>query len=292
MCCPSGEYVIRFPTDSDALATLRKEERVVAGLWGRVTLRIPDTRVISLGSGLPSIALHSLVPGSSWFQLGTNRLAGAAAERLAADLALFMAQTHGVPLDEAAEWVGLATRDRRWREGVAERDGRPSWFRGEALARIRGRLAATLPADLAPLVEDTAARYDRVRVSPDDLVFLHGDLHGGNLAFAVDEVGPRLIGVFDFEAAGILDYHYDFGRLNLVYDELPDQVIREYARLAPARPIDRERVETCARAFVLYLLAEHVGDDGRVPPDLAAGYVHLVRLLRAHLAYDASRVGA
>ncbi len=281
--------MLRFPADSASLATLRREERVTTGLRGRVSLRIPETRVLEPGGDVPPFALHEMIPGRDWFEVGVPRLHGEASARLARDLARFMRETHSVPLETAAEWLGVDTRDPEWRERLAARDGRPGWFAGEWLERIRRRLAPTLPADLAPLVEDTAARYDRVVVSPGELVLVHGDLHGGNLAFAADEVGPRLVGVFDFENAGIMDYHYDFGRLNLVYAALQDEVLDEYARLAPTRPLDRERVEACARAFVLYLLSEHVGDDGRVAPDSASGFEQLVRLLREHLEYCQSK---
>ena len=287
---PGGTYIARFPRDPSSLAVLRKEARVTAGLRGRVSLRIPNTQVFEAGD-VPPFALHEMIPGRSWFEIGAARLTGEPGTRLARDLAVFVRETHSVPLETAAEWLGVDTRHSRWRAVLAARYGRPSWFAGERLERIRRRLAPTLPADLAPLVEDTAARYDRVVVSPDELTFVHGDLHGGNLAFDADDVGPRLIGVFDFEAAGIMDYHYDFGRLNLIYDALQDQVLEEYARLDPDRPLDRDRVETCARAFVLYLLAEHIGDDGRVPPDRADGFEHLVRLLREHVAYSESRGG-
>jgi aminoglycoside phosphotransferase (APT) family kinase protein len=280
-----GTYVLRFPGDAHGLARLRIEARVTTGLLGRVSPRIPNTRVFEPGNGVPPFALHEMIPGRDWFQVGVTRLTGEASSRLARDLAGFMRGTHCVPIETAAEWLGVDTRDARWRTALAARDGRPSWFAGEALQTIRRRLASSLPADLLCHLADTAARYDRVEVSPDELVFVHGDLHGGNLAFDADEVGPRLVGVFDFENAGIMDYHYDFGRLNLVYDALQDQVLDEYARLEPARPLDRDRVETCARAFVFYLLAEHVGDDGRVAPDRAGGFDHLVRLLREHLAY-------
>lgn len=244
-----------------------------------------------LGDDVPAFALHRMIPGRSWFEVGASALPAEPGSRLARDLAVFMRETHSVPLETAAEWLGVETRLPSWRAALAARDGRPSWFAGEALERIRRRLASAVPADLAPLLEDTAARYDRVVVSPDELVFVHGDLHGGNLAFVDDEVGPRLVGVFDFETAGIMDYHYDFCRLNLIYDALQDHVLDEYARLVPTRPLDRERVETCARAFVLYLLAEHVGGDGRVASDQAVGFDHLVRLMRAHMAYSESRGG-
>jgi aminoglycoside phosphotransferase (APT) family kinase protein len=233
--------------------------------------------------------MHTMIPGRDWFSFPVKRLSGEAHSRLARDLAVFICETHSVPLEEACGWVGVDTAAPSWREGLVARHGIPSWFAGDWRERIRRRLASALPDDLTPLVEDTGARYDRVRVTPDELVFLHGDLHGGNLAFDADEVGPRLVGVFDFENSNVQEYNYDFARLNLIYDELQDAVLDEYERLVPSRPLDRDRVETCSRAFVLYLLSEHVGEDGRVAPGREAGFAGLVKLLREHLAHDAAR---
>ena len=276
-------YVLRFPRDALALARLRVEERVTAGLRGRVSLRIPDTRVVELGADLPSFALHEMIPGRDWFDLGLKALPAAAGSLLALDLAWLICQTHSVPLETAGEWLGLETREPGWRGHLAARDGKPSWFAGEMLEEIRRRLASTIPQDLAPVFEDVADHYDRLTVSVDDLAFGHGDLHGGNLAFAEDGVSPRLVGVFDFENAGIFDCHYDFARLNLIYDELQDRVLDEYARLVPDRPLDRARVETYTRAFLFYLLAEQV-DEGR--------FEHMVRLLRTHVRHYDSRARA
>ncbi len=180
---PGGAFVLRFPGDAHSLDRFRVEARVTTGLRGRASLRIPDTQVFQPGDA-PPFSLHEMMPGHSWFDLRATRLTGEASARLARDVALLMRETHSVLLETAAEWLGEDTRHSCWRERIAARDGRPSWFAGDYLERIRRRLAPTLPADLAPLVEDTAARYDRVAVSSDELVFVHSDLHGGDLAAA------------------------------------------------------------------------------------------------------------
>lgn len=139
--------------------------------------------------------------------------------------------------------------------------------------------------------ENTAARFAALSVPPTDLVFGHGDLHGGNLVLVDDDLGPRVAGVLDFENASILDVNYDFGRLNLIDDDLQVRVIAAYqASSGRSHPLDAARIEVYSRAFLIYLMGEQVDLDGRLPASGLPNYRKLTNMLREHVdRYESSR---
>jgi aminoglycoside phosphotransferase (APT) family kinase protein len=285
---PAGEYVLRLPVDDEAIAALVTESRVLAGLRDFVSLSLPDTRVYQLGEGIPVFALHTMIAGVDWFHLSARALLGGARSRLASDLARFFVETHSVPISLAAEWLEVRLDESLSGPSGATRLGKPRWFLGERGAGIRRRLVSILSDYETALLEETAEGYDGIVVSPEDLVFGHGDIHGGNLAFLEDDIGPKLAGVFDFGNAGVIDRNYDFGRLNLIEVGLQDSVIDEYEHLAPLQRVDRDRVNVYSRAFLFYLMAEQVGEDGYVRPDREGNFRHLKVLLREHFEHRAN----
>ncbi len=147
-----------------------------------------------------------------------------------------------------------------------------------------------MDAFVADLFDDTADRYAAFQVTPEQLVFGHGDLHGGNITLIEDTAGPRLTGVFDFENAGIFDVHYDFGRLNLIDDDLQERVIAHYQAASPRfHRLDVDRIDVYSRAFILHLMGEQVGPSGQLTSSGLDSYTKLAGLLRRQVEHSRMR---
>lgn len=259
----NGDFIVRFPREASRLAALYREERIGRGLRGRVTLRLPDTQVVDDLEGIPPFAIHRMIPGEPLTTETYSQSAPPVRERLVGDLARFFRETHAIPLETACGWLDIP-----FDEELAARS-KPSWFDPAAVRAMR----PPLDEDLAHLFEDTVRRFETLPVDPGCLVFGHGDIHGYNVAVGQDERGPKVIGFFDLECAGILDIHEDLFRLSLVSEELLEDVIAAYQALpGPDRPIDRGRIVLYYRAFLFYLMVGQTEE----------GLAHLKRLVRRH----------
>jgi aminoglycoside phosphotransferase (APT) family kinase protein len=271
---PKGEYVVRLPKDEAHLALLKTEENVQSGFRERVTLQIPDTRVIDDLAGYPPFAVHRMVPGEP---LTTQLYDDASAEaraRLVSDLASFFFDAHSIPLAVACAWLGLPYEGKETAARLASTRGKPLWFDPSSVAEMRPQLLVRLDEVYAAVFEDTVTRFGELEADPGYMVFGHGDMHGFNIAMGRDRVGPKLFGAFDLGCVGILDAHEDFFRLSLVSEDLLERTIAAYGGLTGHAPqLDRERIVIYYRAFLLYLMAE-ASDEG---------LAHLKRLLQAHL---------
>jgi hypothetical protein len=91
------------------------------------------------------------------------------------------------------------------------------------------------------------------------MTFVHGDIHGFNLAMQPGSHGYELSGIFDLENAGALDIHEDFFRLYFITPNLVDCTINIYNQKNTNRkPLDNERINLYWRAFLLYLMMENL----------------------------------
>ena len=264
-----GDFILRFPEDEAQLAVLRNEERIQAGLRSRVAVLIPDTRVIDGLDGCPVFAIHRMIPGEPLTSDSYSGLAPEVRERLVGDLAGFFRATHGVPLPVACEWLASRCDGER-----TLAHGKPTWFGPPAVAEMRPKLGALTGYYPEGLFEETVRLFEALETNPDYMVFGHGDIHGGNVAMGQDDLGAKLVGVFDLGCAGILDIHEDLFRLSLVSDDLLERVMAAYRQLpGQARPLDRARIAIYYRAFLFYLMAEVTG----------RALEHLKALLSKHL---------
>jgi aminoglycoside phosphotransferase (APT) family kinase protein len=302
-------YVVRFAEDAAHLAMLKKEERVQLGLRGHVTLRIPDTRVIEALDGHPRrtsvpFAIHRMIPGEP---LVTEHYANAspqARDRLVRDLARFFRETHSVPLERACDWLDLPRAEVQpcgpgTAARLAPKYGKPVWFGPDQVAEMRPKLKsilrraqdaalpraqdAALPrtedtvldSHASGIFEDTVRRFEALGARAEYMVFGHGDMHGYNIAVGQDDLGPKLVGVFDLENAWILDIHEDLFRLSLVSEPMLEQVLAAYQELDPTRSFDRDRIAIYYRAFLFHLMVGKTGER----------LEHLKRLLVEHMRY-------
>jgi len=284
---PSGTFIVRLARDEAHLAALRREARVAAGMRERVTLALPDIRVLDDVAGCPACAAHHIIPGEPLTTELVAAMSPAARERLVADLARFFRETHAMPLYEACGWLSIPDDSARRTAALAAQFGKPIWFHA---AELRARLAGRLKPEESVLFEQTAAQFAALGIDPDWMVFGHGDMHGFNVAMGRDALGPKLVGAFDLGNTGILDVHEDFFRLSLVGEDLLEQVLAAYltqrlkGRGRPwssspgrRRTLSRERIAIYYRAFLFYLMAESGAD----------ALANLRALLQKHAQYEA-----
>jgi hypothetical protein len=277
-----GNWILRFPRDDAHLSVLRKEERVQTGLRERVVLRLPDTRVIDDLDGHPVFAIHSMIAGEPLTTDLYRDLSSEARDRLIGDLVRFYHETHGIPLQVACDWLDIPFDGERTAEKLAAAHGEHAWFGPHATAEMRPQLKPLLDGTQERLFEDTVGLFQGQEVQAEDMVFGHGDIHGYNVAMGRDDLGSKIVGVFDLECAGILDIHEDLFRLSLVSEDLIERVMATYLALpGQTRSIDRDRIAIYYRAFLFHLM---VGKTGQ-------RLDHLKRMLREHVEYYAVTFG-
>ena len=265
----SGDFIIRFPNGEMERSRLKREENVVKGVKGHVSLLIPDTRVLEI-EGFPAFAVHPIIPGKPLTSEIYESLSAEAHNRLIMDLANFFYETHSTSLATACEWLGFQED----KEELTATYGKPGWFGGEASVAIRTGLATILNTQEMKLFDEVVNLFEALPLEPGYMVFGHGDLHGYNMAIGEDALGPKLLGVFDLGCTGILDIHEDFFRLSLVSEDLLERVIEKYQDLTnQRRTLRRERIAIYYRAFLFYLMCELQGGDLN----------HLKKMLQRHM---------
>ena len=269
-----GEFIVRFPADEDHLSMLRKEAQIQAGLRNRISALTPDTSLIENLDGYPAFAIHRMIRGEPLTSECYANSSQEARDRLVQDLANFFHETHTIPLETAADWLGIPLDGERAVADLASAIGKPTWFSPDAVAEMRPTLESILNRAQMASFEDTIGLFQALGTNPHHLVFGHGDMHGYNMAIDEDDVGLKFIGAFDLGCAGILDIHEDFFRLSLISEDLLERVIGAYQDLSGrVRSISRDRIAIYYRAFLFYLMSEVTGE----------GLEHLKRLLGNHL---------
>ncbi len=278
----NGDFIFRFPPNIDRYDLLKKEENIQKGLASRVTLIIPDTRVYDQAYGCPVFAVHKKIAGEPLESGLYDHLSAGVRYRLITDLANFFYQTHKIPLPTACEWLALQSWGETTAEVLAPLYGKLEWFDSKTVTFIGQTLANVLEEEQINLFNETVEAFNGLPTDAHDLVFGHGDLHGYNMAIEMDELGPKLTGVFDFGCAGILDVHEDFFRLSLISEDLLERVVYIYQNFShQQRILNRRRLAIYYRAFLFLLMAEQV--DGNLKP--------LIDLLSKHVNYYAASYG-
>jgi aminoglycoside phosphotransferase len=276
------QYIVRIAQDEAHLAALHKEERIQRGLRERVTLLMPDTVVIDDLKDVPAFAIHRMVPGEPLVTEHYSHVSPQARARLIRDLVRFFHETHSVPWETACDWLGIPQGGARTAATLAATYGKPVWFDPDIMPEMREHLEPIIDDAGKSLFEDTVRRFQALEIVPDCMVFGHGDIHGYNVAMEQNSVGPKIIGVFDLECAGILDVHEDLFRLSLVSEELLEEVMAAYSRLlGQTRSLDRGRIAIYYRAFLFHLMIGKTGEK----------LEHLKRLLAAHVEHYAATYG-
>jgi aminoglycoside phosphotransferase (APT) family kinase protein len=203
---------IVFVADSPAhAARLGRESRLLQLLRPRVHFYLPRIHALDTGFGL---AVRGMVSGA---QLGgegrerrfADRPQGA---RLADELGRALAELHAALSVAELSALGFSTS-----EAILPRP--------DVLAtRLEGRIPdPKIMKTFDALIES----YRGVEADPADIVLVHGDVWGGNLA--VDLETGALNGVFDFADAGIADRHLDLMYIHSFGAVFTERLFASYA---------------------------------------------------------------
>lgn len=249
-----GRWIFKFPRQAEGAEALRREARLLAMLGPKLTMRTPRLEVVE---GPPFFTRHEAIPGDHLLSADYAALGEAARNDLAARLALFFAQMHG--LDPQGPEAREAGRAAPW-SGPEE---------------IRAKIRGALEGRARDLAEEVLTKWAALGPDPDGEVLCYCDGHGWNMAF--DHEAGRLNGIYDFADVGLAPLHREFVTLDFVSADLTARVLPDYERLT-GRRVDRERLAILTGANRLWKLSQAVGD----PEDLA-------RTLRFWRAWAESR---
>ena len=212
--------IAKFPRHPKALVALEREVALLAAVRPAVTLPVPD---LQLHAGPPRFSSHIKLPGTHLLTAQYDALPTAARDRLAADLARFLAETHRLNPAQMRQLGAIALSP--WPSGT----------------QIAARAMPLLPADLQPMARAVLDRWDTLPPDPLGMVFGQFDGHGWNMAF--DHAAGRLNGIYDFGDAGIGPCHQDFVYSSLISTDLTRRILPCYAGLTGQTP-DKSRVDT------------------------------------------------
>ena len=264
--CRGGDFVVRIPREERTCARLEREAALLRDLRPIVSLQLPEIRFLPAGPLHPAFAVHRAIPGRTLDYDRYLEFSGAEQERLAAEVANFCTQLHGVSLAAAADWLGIPLPGRQDLDSFAARRGGPAWFSSARRDQVRAALTPYLSTGLREVFERTVREFEGLEVSGRCLALAHGDLWGSNMAILADHRGRRLIGVFDFLDASILDFHEDLFRLGLIDERLMRDIVERYGRSSRRAPaLEPPRLDLYYRAFMFSLMNEWVerGDSLR-----------------------------
>jgi Ser/Thr protein kinase RdoA (MazF antagonist) len=251
-----GGCVLRFPLDERQTAGLRQEARIAQGICPLVRIDISGTRFFPAKDGRPVHAIHQWIDGEPLTTEMYVQMAEGSKRKLAHDLAEFLVALHSVDLAEAATWYADGSLAH-----LPPGYGKPQWFDGRLRARVPEVLNPHLEPDLILAVAETVRGFEALVVAESELALCHGDIHGFNVAMRATPRGYELGGIFDFEIAGVLDVHEDFFRLHFISPGLVERVVDAYEEKQERITLDRARIDLYWRAFLIYLMVEHLEVD-------------------------------
>lgn len=250
-------FIAKFPEGAEAEGALRREAALLAAVRPRLTMATPD---MTVHEGPPLFSLHGKLPGGTLDRDGYKRLDEEARQRLADDIALFLAELHAI---DPAIMRDAGALDVGW------------WDTGEATLAPVWPL---LPEPIRGPAQAAAADYRRLPPDPLGEVYGFFDAHGWNMAF--DHGEGRLRGIFDFADSGFGPPHREFVQLSLIAPELAARTAEVY-EARTGKVLDRRRIFLLTAAMRLSELAgaletgEHVDGirsyvvewfEQRVPP--------------------------
>lgn len=219
-------YVVRLGTSPDVFERYRKEWRLLPWLAARgLPVAIPAPRwLLEPSPEVPCGGIaYPLLEGRTLSNEGLERGDRA---RLARDIAGFNLALHRIPLEDVSH-LGIdgAWTHRRWMERNHEvsREVLP--------ALLTAKEYAALERWWDGILADERLRQHPVRL-------IHGDIGDENLL--TDEDGTRLVGVLDFEHAGLDDPLFDFDNLRWLGEDFRGEVIEAYRALGGALDADLE----------------------------------------------------
>lgn len=211
-----GDKIVRVPKSD--IEVYEKEAKVLQFLKGRVSVEIPEVKVI-LDEDL-SYAIHKKLEGKIWRLETFNQLSDAQKDLFCRDVAVFYAEMHQVQRFDTVDTVG----ELQGKEYLQDAD-------------IQKNLKNLFPPEEIEIIYQWVEENLR---SDTDIVFCHKDFTPWNSL--VDE-DHRLKCVFDFCNAGLDSRYVDFSSLYWSdHMELLTCIIDHYERITGVK-IDLQKLD-------------------------------------------------
>lgn len=264
-----GHFIARVATGEGDSDRLRREQRL-AEFMDFLPVQVPPITVHDAPGGV-AISLRPKIEGEeAGGEMFENRFSDRDRQVFVRDVAELLHRMHATPLEVACRGLGIPILGQ---QAAAVEVGCARWFDAE---RIEAATAASRSSNprLEVLWKEIRSWLGRYRVDPDDMVFGHGDLHGGNMIVAPTGDGFRLVGIFDLENGGIVNLYDEFLRIYLMDVELGQRIVETYNQLPGlARTVAAPVIGHFYRAFLFFLLHQSTNE---------AYSSHCVRMLEAY----------
>jgi hypothetical protein len=228
--------IFKFPRHEAGEKRLVSEAGLLGVIRPAVTMPVPD---LTLHPGPPLFSRHTKLKGEHLLTPQYELLPVESRQHLAADMALFFAELHG-----------LAARDM---EAAGAGPIEP-WLTSEDILR---RVWPVLPSRLRLYADQTIAAWQQLPPDPYGTTYGFFDGHGWNMAF--DHTSDRLNGIYDFADSGFGPLHQEFIYTNFVARDLTVRIVAEYEVLT-GLALDRERIDLLSGVLRLSELAEFADD--------------------------------
>lgn len=230
--------IFKFPRHDAAEKAVVSEASLLAIIRPAVTMPVPD---LTIHPGPPLFSRHIKLRGEHLLTRQYELLPAEPRQRLAAHMALFYAQLHGL--------------NARYVEAAGAGPIKP-WLLSEDILR------RVWPASRLRLYADqTIAAWEQLPADPYGTTYGFFDGHGWNMAF--DHTSNRLNGMYDFADSGFGSLHQEFIYSNWIAPDLTARIIAEYEILA-GLALDRQRIDLLSGVLRLSELAEFADDAGHV----------------------------
>jgi len=232
------DHFLRMALAQDLALNLLREARLLERLRGVLPVAIPA--VVAVSERPAAVVLRRL-PGVAPFHL--DIMPAAARDRLAGDVAHFLAALHGLPT------AGFGRSDPL---SVARQHA--------LLATAFAQVAATLAPATRRYIEGALAELGTL---PEvETAVIHGDLHVDNML--IEPGSGALTGIIDFGLCGRGDPHVDLVRLARRSASFVEDLAARY-RARGGHALDAERLRVLCRATISRQVAL-----GRDPPAMLA----------------------
>ncbi len=258
----------RIATGTGDRDRLLMEERLSAFL-DFLPVEVPQMTVHSAPGGV-AIALRPKIEGeTATREMFEGQFSERERETFVADVVGLLQRLHATPLEAACRGLGIPVLAQA--EAAAE-IGCARWFDAARIEQVTAEWRAASP-QLQVLWEEIRNWFEDYRTDPRDMVLGHGDLHGGNLIVARAADGFRLVGIVDFENAGIVNLYDEFLRIYLMDVTMGRRIVQTYnQRPGLARAVSAPVTSRFYCAFLFFLL--HTST-------VEAYSAHVVRMLEA-----------
>ncbi len=251
-----GHFIVRIATVEGDIDRLRREKRL-AEFMGFLPVQVPPITVHEAPGGV-AIALRPKIEGElASREMFENRFSEGDRQAFVRDMAALLHRMHATPLETVCRGIGIPVLSQ---EGAAAEVGCARWFDAEQIeaATVASRSGN---AQLERLWNETRSWLGRYRVDPDDMVFGHGDLHGGNMIVAETRDGFRLVGIFDLENGGIVNLYDEFLRIYLMDVDMGRRIVETYNQFPGlARAVAPPVIDHFYRAFLFFLLHQSTNE--------------------------------